>query len=156
MSNLKIQNSKLEDQITQDMISAQKAGDTKKLATFRMLRSAIHNAQIAARKELKDEDIVDVIQKEIKSRRDSISQFKKGGRQDLVENEEQEIKILEKYLPEQLSDEELSKIINQAISDTKAESIKDIGKVMSQVMPKIKGRADGGKVSELVKSKLTK
>lgn len=152
----------LQEQINKDFIDAMKAKETQKLSVLRMLKSALKNKEIALRqvqgenKKLSDEQVGEAVTKEVKQRKDSISEFEKGGRIDLAKKEKDEIKFLEKYLPKQLSGKEVTKIINEAISKTGASSPSDMGKVMGAIMPKLKGKADGSQVSKLVKEKLEK
>ncbi len=145
----------LKDKIMQNMKEAMKARDQLKLSTLRLLVSEIKNREIDAKGELKDEDILALVQKAVKQRQDSISQYEKGGRQDLAEKEKAEMEILKAYLPEELSREEVLQIIDEAIAATGASSPKEMGKVMREVMPKVKGRADGKLVNELVRKRLT-
>lgn len=144
----------VKEKIMADMKEAMKAKDMMKVSTLRLLLSEIKNKEIDKRGELTDEEIYAVIQKAVKQRKESIEQYKNAGRADLVEKEEAELKILESYLPEQLSEEELEKIIDEAIKEAGAASIKDLGKVMKIVMPKVKGRADGKIVNQKVREKL--
>ena len=144
----------LKDRVLQDMKEAMKARDQLRLSTLRLLVSEIKNREIDAKGELKDEDILALIQKAVKQRQDSIAQYEKGGRQDLAEKEKAEMEILKAYLPEELSKEAILKIIDQAIAATGASSPKEMGKVMREVMPKVKGRADGKLVNELVRKRL--
>ncbi len=144
----------LKDKILQDMKEAMKARDQLRLSTLRLLVSEIKNKEIDAKGELKDEDILAIIQKAVKQRQDSIAQYEKGGRQDLADKEKAELEILKAYLPEELSREEILEIIDQAIAATGASSPKEMGKVMREVMPKVKGRADGKVVNELVRKRL--
>jgi len=134
----------------EDLKTSMKTKDKTKKNAITLIRSAIKQQEVDERKELKDEDIIDIISKQIKQKKNSIDDFKKGNREDLIELTNQEISILRNYMPEQLSEEELEDIIKKAIDETKAESKKDIGKVMSKVMPQIKGRADGSKVNKIV------
>ncbi len=144
----------LKDRLIQDMKEAMKARDQLRLSTLRLLISEIKNKEIDAKGELKDEDILTIIQKAVKQRQDSIAQYEKGGRQDLADKEKAELEILKAYLPEELSREEILEIIDQAIAATGASSPKEMGKVMREVMPKVKGRADGKVVNELVRKRL--
>ncbi|NLZ38115.1 MAG: GatB/YqeY domain-containing protein [Firmicutes bacterium] len=141
-------------QIQNDMKQAMKAGEKKKVTTLRMLIAAIKNESINKRTTLSDEDIIAVIQREIKQRRNACEEFKKGGREDLVRENEEEIALLEAYLPRQLSDEELAALVNQVISEVNATSVKDMGKVMGKLMPQVKGKADGSRVQQAVKKAL--
>jgi len=144
----------LKDRVLQDMKEAMKARDQLRLSTLRLLVSEIKNKEIDAKGELKDEDILALIQKAVKQRQDSIAQYEKGGRQDLAEKEKAEMEILKAYLPEELSKEAILEVIDQAIAATGASSPKEMGKVMREVMPKVKGRADGKLVNELVRKRL--
>lgn len=146
----------LQDKINKDLVEALKAKDDAKISTLRMLNSAIHNAAIAKRpKELEEPDILDVIAKQIKQHAESIEQFKKGNRQDLVDKETKETEILKSYMPEQMGEEEITKLIQEAIKEVDAKGMQDMGKVMKVVSPKTKGRADGKLVSDLVKKCLS-
>jgi uncharacterized protein len=133
---------------------AMKAKDTVALDSVRAIKSVVKLAEIEGGKELSDEDVHAVIQKAVKQRRDSITQFIAGGRQDLVANEEAQIKVLEKFLPAQLGEAEVAQLVDEAVAATGAAGAKDIGKVMGALMPKVKGKADGGMVNRLVKAKL--
>jgi len=131
-----------------------KAKDTAKVSTLRLLISEIKNKEIDKRGELTDDEILAVIQKAVKQRKESIEQYEKAGRSDLVEKEKKELEILEAYLPQPLSEEELEAIIDEAIKEAQATSVKDMGKVMKIVMPKVRGRADGKIVNQKVREKL--
>ena len=144
----------LEEQIERDFIEAYKSKD-KSLETLKMLKSAIKNAEIEKREKLTDEEIVQLLQKEKKQRKESIEEFKKGKRMDLAEKEEFEIKVVERYLPKQMSDEEIKKIVLKAIEESNAKGPQDTGKVMGVVMSELKGKAEGQKVAEIVKNKLS-
>jgi len=120
-----------------------------RLSTIRLLNADIKNVEIMKKAELTDEEVIAVIQRQIKSRKDSIEQYGKGGRRDLVEKEEKEAAVLLDYLPEQLSDEELKTLVEEAIRETGATSPKDMGKVMGALMPRVKGKAEGGRVSKM-------
>ena len=142
------------DKLNKDMIEAMKAKDKDKLTVIRMVKAAIKQEVIDHKKEENDDLLIDVVNKQIKMRRDSISEFEKGDRSDLIEKTQSEIDILMNYLPEQLSDTEVEEIINNVFDEVKPESMKDMGKVMGMVTPKVKGRYDMKKVSELIRSKL--
>lgn len=147
----------LKAQLMDDMKAAMKAKEDgkQKLAVIRMVRSAIRQTEIDGQKELDDNDIIALISKEVKMRKDSIDEFKKGGREDLVAQTEAEIAVLMPYLPEQLSEEEVRALVKEAIAATNATTPKDMGKVMGQqLMPKVKGRADGKMVNTIVKELL--
>ncbi len=144
----------LKSQITEDMKSALKAGEKDRLKVVRLIMAAIKQVEVDTRIELDDAGVLSVLDKMVKQRRDSVEQFEKGNRGDLVDIEKAEIRVLETYLPEQLSDEELNVMIDEAISSTGAESIRDMGKVMGQIKSKAAGRADMGAVGAKVKARL--
>lgn len=145
---------KLSLQITNDLKEAMKTKNQTKLNTLRMLQAAIKNRQIELKKPISCADITELVAKEIKQRKDSIIQYNQGNRTDLAQKEAQEIKVLEKYLPKQMEVKELSDIIAKAIKVTQAKDPTDIGKVMGEIMPRVKGKADGSLVSDLVKESL--
>jgi len=144
----------LKEKITEDMRAALRSGDKAKLKLIRMLRSEIRYKEIDNGSELEDDDTIEVLSSALKKRKEAIEEFKKGGREDLVSQEEEELKIILSYLPEQLSQEDLEKLDDEKIAETDAQSPRDIGKVMRAVMPEVKGRADGKKVNHLVSLKL--
>jgi uncharacterized protein YqeY len=144
----------LKERIDQDMRMAQKSGEKLKLSLTRLLKSDIRYKEIDKGKELSDEEVLEVLTSSAKKHRDSIEQFRKGGREDLVKQEEDELKLILGYMPEQLSTEELGKLVEEAITEVGAEGEKDMGKVMKVLMPKLKGKADGKAVSLLVSSRL--
>ena len=144
----------LKGQITDDMKSAMKAGDKDRLKVVRLAMAAIKQVEVDTREELDDAETLAVITKMVKQRRDSIEQYESGGREDLAAIERAEIEVLETYLPEQLSDEELTAMVDEVIAATGAESIRDMGKVMGQIKAKAAGRADMGAVSATVKERL--
>ena len=144
----------LKAQITEDMKSAMKAGDKDRLKVVRLILAAIKQVEVDKRIELDDAAVLSVLDKMVKQRRDSVEQFEKGGRDDLSAIEKAEIEVLETYLPEQLSEEELDAMISDAISATGAESIRDMGKVMGQIKAQAAGRADMGAVGAKVKARL--
>lgn len=144
----------LKARISSDTKAAMKAGDKDRLKVLRLAHADIQRVEIDKRAELDDAGVLAVLDKMVKQRRDSVRQFKDGGRQDLADIELAEIAVLEAYLPEQLSESELDEIIEQAIRDSGAESMKDMGKVMGQVKAKAAGRADMGAVSARVKARL--
>lgn len=144
----------LRETIDSDVKEALKSGAKDKLSTLRMLNAALKNKQIDKRRPLSDDEVVETVRSLIKQRKDSIEQFAKGGRQDLVDKETAEAAVLEGYLPQQLSREEIESMIRDAIAQTGAQGAKDMGKVMKALIPAIGGRADGKLVSELVKHAL--
>jgi uncharacterized protein YqeY len=145
----------LEERLVEEMKQAMKSNEKAKLSTIRMIRSAVKNKEIDLRKPLDDDTILRVIQGMVKKSEESIEQFKAGGRMDLVEKETKEIEIMKSFLPQPLSREEVLKVIDQTIEETKASSLKDLGKVMKTVMPKLGGKVDGALVNQLVKERLS-
>jgi uncharacterized protein YqeY len=145
----------LEERLVDEMKQAMKTNDKLRLSTIRMIRTAVKNKEIEQRKKLDDDVILKVIQGMMRKGEESIEQFKLGGRMDLVEKETKEIEILKSYLPKPLSQEEILKIIDQTIEETQASSLKDLGKVMKSVMPKLGGRAEGALINQLVKERLS-
>ncbi len=144
----------LKEQLANDMKEAMKAKEKERLAVIRMVRGAIKQQEIDNKVELDDEAVIAVISKEVKMRKDSIADFEKGGRSDLVAQNEAEIAFLMPYLPQQLSEAEVRALVKEAVEQTGASSPKDMGKVMGALMPKVKGRADGKMVNTLVKEAL--
>jgi uncharacterized protein YqeY len=140
--------------IQNDMKAAMKGGEKRRLGVIRLILAAIKQIEVDQRIELTDEQILAVLDKMTKQRRDSLEQYKKAEREDLAEQESYELEVLKAYLPEALSDEEVDALIAAAITDSGAESARDMGKVMGILKPKLQGRADMGKVSGLVKQKL--
>lgn len=144
------------ERITNDIKEAMKSKDTLKLQTLRMLKGSIDLERINKKLDnVSDDDIVVIIGKQIKTRKESIAEFEKGNRQDLIDKTNDEIKILEKYMPEQLSEEEITNIINEIITSVNASSIKDMGNVMKEASAKLKGKADMSLVSQIIKNKLS-
>ena len=144
----------LKTKILDDIKAAMKAGEKDKLMVLRMLSAAIKQKEVDERTELNDTQVLAVVEKMIKQRRESIKQYNEGGREELAAKEEAEIVILEPYLPEQLSDEEIDQLIADAIKNTGAAEMRDMGKVMGQLKPQIQGKADMGSVSAKIKAKL--
>ncbi len=145
----------LKDAIMADMKEAMRAKDKDRLGTIRLIQAAIKQLEVDERTELGDEQVLAVLDKMVKQRRDSISQYNEAGRGELAAKEEAELEIIQKYLPEALSEAELDSLIDEAISSTGAESMKDMGKVMGQLKPKVQGRADMGEVSARIKARLS-
>ena len=143
------------DKIKSDMIKAMKEKDKFKLSVIRMIKASIDKERIDKKIEITDEVVIDVLAKELKTREESKLEFSKAGRTDLVEDLDKEIEIIKEYLPEPLTDEEIDKIITEAFKETEASSIKDMGKVMKIVTPKVKGRCDMKDVSSKIKAKLS-
>lgn len=144
----------LRDQISQDMKSAMRAKDEQRLSSLRMLWAAIQRREVDERITLDDSQVLAVTEKQIRQSRDAVEQFQKGNRPDLAEKENRDIVVWAAYLPAQASDDEVEKLINEAIAATGAASIKDMGKVVGILKTKLQGRADMGKVSGKVKARL--
>jgi uncharacterized protein YqeY len=142
----------LKEQLSNDLRDAMRASDEVRKSTLRMLMSAINNAEVAGseRKELTDEQVMQVIAKQVKQRRESIEEFGKAGRQDLVDREAAEMKVLEAYMPEQMSREEIIAEVKKAIAETGAAGPSDKGKLMKVIMPRLSGKAEGRAINEVV------
>ncbi|MEM7646912.1 MAG: GatB/YqeY domain-containing protein [Pseudomonadota bacterium] len=146
----------LKEQIESDVKTAMKARDSQTVSALRMVTSAIKNKMIEVRpNDLTDDDVIGVLKKLSKQRKDSIEQFQKAGRDDLVEQEQKELVVLEKYLPEQMSEEKITEIVTATITEMGASSMKDMGKVMGAVTGKTQGTADNKLVSQIVKAQLS-
>lgn len=145
------------DKLQEDLKTAMRAKDEEKLSTLRMLKSAIQYAEInkGVGYTATDEDILDVIGKEVKKRREAIDLYEKGGRPELADKEKRELELLQSYLPEQMGENEISVLVEQAITQSGASSMQDMGRVMGILMPQVKGKADSSLVSSLVRQKLT-
>ncbi|GGH26725.1 GatB/YqeY domain-containing protein [Paenibacillus segetis] len=144
----------LSERLNEDMKQAMKSQDKFKLSTIRMVRATMKNLEIDLKRTLNDNEVLDILSREIKQRKDALQEFEKAGRNDLAEKVKAEAEILAEYLPEQLSEEEIKVIVQQTIQETGASSKADIGKVMSALMPKVKGRADGKLVNQAVQQLL--
>ena len=145
----------LKERIVAEMKEAMRAKEAVRLDSIRLVRAAIQRREIDERVELGDEEVLAVIQKMIKQGRDSIAQFEQGARDDLVQKEAAMLAVLETYLPEQLAEGELTELINKALTETDAQSVRDMGKVMGWLKPRVQGRADMGVVSSAIKQKLS-
>jgi uncharacterized protein YqeY len=145
----------LNARIEQQMVTAAKARDKARLSTLRMLKTALHNKEIDLMRQLDEAETMQILSQMVKQRKDSIEQFAKGGRQDLVDKEQEELGILQEFMPAQMSDDEVETLIKELIAETGAVSVKDMGKVMKVLMPKIAGRADGKSAGEKVKELLS-
>ncbi|MFX3616045.1 MAG: GatB/YqeY domain-containing protein [Sporolactobacillus sp.] len=143
------------DRLNTDMKEAMKAREKARLSVIRMLKASLHNESIKIGNPLSDDEALAVLTRELKQRKDSLQEFENAGRQDLVDEVSVEIAIVQSYMPEQLSEDELQSIVDETISEVGAASKTDIGKVMKAIMPKVKGRADGGLINRLVRSKLS-
>ncbi|MBR3281200.1 MAG: GatB/YqeY domain-containing protein [Clostridia bacterium] len=145
----------LKEKLMEDLKESMKNHDEVKKNTITMIRAAVKQIEVDKRVELEDNDIIDIISKEAKKRKDALSEFEKAGREDLIAQTNEELAIIKEYLPEELSTEELTKIIEETIAEVGAETMKDMGKVMQAVKTKTAGRADGKTINEIVKSKLS-
>jgi uncharacterized protein len=143
------------ERINEQMVLAAKAKDKIRLSALRMLKSGLHNREIDLKRGLDEGEFLQLLSSMVKQRKDSIEQFAKGGRTDLVEKEQAELKVIEEFLPAQLSEAELDASIAEAIREVGAEGVRDMGKVMKVLMPKLTGRADGKAVGEKVKARLS-
>lgn len=141
-------------QLKSDMKSAMKAKRKEELSTIRQILSSLNNKKIDGGGELSDDDVIEVLSKEAKQRKESIEAYREGDREDLAEKEEAELEVIERYLPEPLTDEEVGEMVDEIIEQTGAESPGDMGRVMGQIMPKVKGRYEGSKVKDIVLDKL--
>ena len=144
----------LKEKLQEDLKSSMKNKDTIRKSVVTLIRAAIKQHEVDNRVELADDAIIDIISKQLKQRKDSVAEFEKANRDDLVEETKSEIQVLERYLPQQLSEEELEKIVIETIAEVGATSMKDMGKIMATIKPKTAGRADGRKINELVKKNL--
>ena len=145
----------LQSEISAALKDAMRAKDEAKLASLRLVLTAIKNREKEVRRSLEDSEIISLISTQIKQRKESIDHYRKAGRDDLVKAEESELQILQAYMPEELSAEEMSQALDELISEVGAVSIKDMGKVMKAAMAKLAGRADGRVINEMVKAKLS-
>ena len=145
----------LSEKINEDLKEAMKNKDNFKLGVIRMIKGAMQLAKKSPREELTDDDVIDVLSKQVKMRKEAIEQFEKAGRNDLVEQNKKEIEILSSYMPEALSDEEINKIFDEIFDEVKPTSSKDMGLIMKTVTPLVKGKADMSLVSKLIKERLS-
>lgn len=146
----------IRDRIVADIKEAMKAGHSEKVSALRFVQAAIKNQEIEVRpRELTDEDVLGVLKKSVKQRRESIEQYEQAGRQDLADKEKAEVALLEVYLPEMLSEEQTQELVNEVVQDLGAQSVKDMGRVMKEVLARAGGLADGKLVSQLVKARLS-
>ena len=145
----------MRNNLLNDLVSAMKNQDKETLSVLRMVKGAIQLEEINLKHELTDDEFIGVVSKQIKTRKESIVEFEKAGRTDLVEQTQKEIEILNKYMPEQLSEEEVLKVIDEAFNEIKPQAQSDMGKLMGYVNPKLKGKADMGFVSKTIKERLS-
>lgn len=141
----------LKEKLMEDLKSSMKSKDTIRKNTITMIRAAIKQKEVDERIELDDQGVIEIISKQLKEKKNVIEDFKKGQRQDLVEQTEKEMEILLEYLPKQLSEDDIRKIVMETVKEVNASSMKDLGLVMKSVMPKVKGKADGNTVNKIVK-----
>ncbi len=144
----------MREQILEDLKAAMKSRDKETLSVIRMVKAAIQMEELNVKHELSDDEVIAIISKQIKTRKESIAEFEKAAREDLITKTQDEIEILKKYLPEPLSKEEVDKIIDSAFDTINPESIKDMGKLMKEISPKVKGKYDMGEISKLIKARL--
>jgi len=142
------------DALGSEMQDSMKSGDKLRVATLKLLMSAIKNAQVAKRGDLTDDESIEVVSREFKKRQEAAQEYRKAGREDRASTEEAEAEILKEWMPQQLSSEEVQRLVDEAVTETGATAPAEMGKVMGVLMPKLKGRADGKLVSELVRKKL--
>lgn len=142
------------DTLNSDLVVAMKSKDKEKLAVLRMLKTALTNERIKLGHDLTPEDEINVLSSQVKQRRESVTEFRKAGREDLAKQNEAEIEVINHYLPKQLSEAEINDLVDQVIKDVNATSKADFGKVMKTLMPQVKGKADGSLVKQIVQSKL--
>ncbi|HAR98410.1 MAG TPA: glutamyl-tRNA amidotransferase [Syntrophus sp. (in: bacteria)] len=143
------------EKITEDMVQAAKNREKIRLSALRLIKTGMHNREIDLKREMNEAEFLQMLASMVKQRRDSIEQFGKGGRADLVAHEEEELRIIQEFMPRPLSDEEIDREIDRAIDEAGAAAPKDLGKVMKILMPKLAGKADGKTVGEKVKARLT-
>ncbi|WP_166243717.1 GatB/YqeY domain-containing protein [Paenibacillus turpanensis] len=144
----------LSERLNEDMKQAMRNQDKFSLSVIRMVRASIKNVEIDQKRSLEDHEVLDILNKEVKQRKDALQEFEKAGREDLIDNAKAEIEVISKYLPQQLSEEEIRAIVQETIQEVGASSKADMGKVMGALMPKVKGRADGKLVNQAVQQLL--
>jgi len=144
----------LKAQITEDMKTAMRAKDSTRLGTIRLLQAAVKQREVDERIELNDDDVISVIEKMLKQRRDSITAYESANRTDLADVEKAEVLVLQTYLPQQLTEDEVVELLEKVVADTGATDMKDMGKVMAAIKPLVAGKADMGRISGLIKSRL--
>lgn len=145
----------MKEKLQKELIEAMKAHDKKKIDVIKLVKATIQNEEISAKKELNDEEVLSIITKQVKMRKDAISDFEKAGRQDLIDQYNSEIELLNEYLPKELTEEEAMQIIDEAFNLVNPTGPSDMGKIMKEVSPKLKNRFDMGKASKIIKDKLS-
>jgi len=143
------------EKVRNDLTTAMKADDKVRVSVLRMLLAALHNEEIELRRELRDEDVARILHREIKQHEESVREFSRGGREDLVQNEEAELAILQEYAPKMMEEEEIGKYVDAAIAEVGASEPRDLGRVMAVLMPKLANKADGATVNRIVRERLT-
>ncbi len=143
------------EKIRHDLTTAMKAGDGVRVSVLRMLMSDIHNDEIERRRALQMDDAARIVRKMIRQRRESIKEFSRGGRADLVKKEEEELRILQEYAPKMMEEEEIEKYVEEVVAEQGASELKDLGRVMAVLMPKLSGKAEGSLVNRVVREKLS-
>jgi len=144
------------EKVRNDLTTAMKVDDKVRVSVLRMLLAALHNEEIELRRELRDEDAARILHREIKQHKESVREFSRGGREDLVQNEEAELAILQEYAPKMMEEEEIGKYVDAAIAEVGASELRDLGRVMAALMPRLSGKADGAVVNKIVREKLEK
>lgn len=142
------------EQVRNDLPAAMKADDKVRVSTLRMLLAALHNEEIALRRELEDENVVTILNRQIRQREESMREYHRGGREDLVQQEREEAEILRGYLPPQMPEEEIERAVEEVVAEVGASEAKDLGRVMAVLMPRLAGQADGATVNRIVREKL--
>lgn len=142
------------EKVRRDLTTAMKAGDRTRVSTLRLLMSDLHNAEIERKRPLQTEDVALIVLRMIRQRRESIKEFSRGGREDLVKKEEQELEILQEYSPKMMEEEEIEKYVEEAVAEVSARELRDLGRVMAVLMPKLSGKAEGSLVNRIVREKL--
>lgn len=145
----------IQERVSSEMVKAAKDKDKETLSALRMIKSALHNREIDLKDQFGEKEILQVLSSMIKQRKDSVEQFRNGGRPELAQKEEKEIEVIRRFMPEQMSEEEIQAEIENAIKEVGAEGVRDMGKVMKILMPRLTGKADGKAVGEAVKARLS-
>lgn len=142
------------EKVRHDLTTAMKASDRARVSTLRMLMAALHNEEIERQRPLQTEDVVRIVRQMIRQRRESVKEFDRGGREDLIKKEEEELSILQEYSPKMMEEEEILRYVEEAVAEVSARESKDLGRVMAVLMPKLSGKAEGSLVNRLVREKL--
>ena len=145
----------LAEKVRHDLTAAMKADDKVRVSTLRMLLAALHNEEIELQRELRDEDVERIVRRLVRQHQESIREFHRGEREDLVRSEEQELSILQQYMPKMMEEEEIEKYVDEAIAEIGASELRDLGRVMAVLMPRLSGKAEGAVVNRIVREKLS-